>query len=83
MRVIDGTGKALANATIAVDGSRITALDTSRSGPVDQDLGRLTVVPGLIDVHAHVGWHFGPDGRYQNRAATPAQEILTTRKALP
>jgi len=75
-RVIDGTGKTLANATLVVEGSRIAALDASRSGPVDYDLGRLTVVPGLIDVHAHIGWHFGPDGRYQNRAAAPAQEIL-------
>jgi len=75
-RVIDGTGKTLANATIVVQGSRIAAIDSSRSGPADYDLGRLTVVPGLIDVHAHIGWHFGPDGRYQNRAAAPAQEIL-------
>src|SRR5262249_5173635 len=40
------------------------------------DLGRLTMLPGLIDVHAHVGWHFGPDGRYSPRGDSPAQEIL-------
>ena len=75
-RVVDGTGKTLANATIVVHGSKISAIETSDSGAVDFNLGRLTVVPGLIDVHAHVGWHFGPDGRYQPRGATPAQEIL-------
>ena len=40
------------------------------------DLGQLTVVPGLIDVHAHVGWHFDKDGRYAARPGSPAQEIL-------
>ena len=30
----------------------------------------------MIDVHAHVGWHFGHDGRYAARPGSPAQEIL-------
>ena len=30
----------------------------------------------MIDVHAHVGWHFDKDGRYAARPGTPAQEIL-------
>ena len=33
-------------------------------------------MPGMIDVHAHVGWHFDKDGRYAARPGTPAQEIL-------
>jgi imidazolonepropionase-like amidohydrolase len=33
-------------------------------------------MPGLIDVHAHVAWHFDKDGRYAARPGTPAQEIL-------
>src|SRR5262249_8447869 len=33
-------------------------------------------VPGLIDVHAHVGWHFDKDGRYAARPGPAAQEIL-------
>ena len=32
--------------------------------------------PGLIDVHVHIGWHFGPNGRFEPRASTPAQDIL-------
>ena len=27
-------------------------------------------------MHAHIGWHFGPNGRFEPRAQTPAQEIL-------
>src|SRR2546425_12373424 len=73
-KVVDGTGKTLANATIVVQGSKIVGIETSGSGTADYNLGRLTVVPGMIDVHTHVGWHFGPDGRYQPRGATPAQE---------
>src|SRR5437899_7552597 len=30
----------------------------------------------MIDVHAHVGWHFDKDGRYAARRGDPAEEIL-------
>ena len=30
----------------------------------------------MIDVHAHVAWHFDKDGRYAARQGSPAQEIL-------
>jgi imidazolonepropionase-like amidohydrolase len=75
-RVLDGTGQVLSNATVVVNGSRITAIEPSSSGPVDIDLGQSTLLPGLIDVHVHIGWHFGLSGRFEPRAATPAQEIL-------
>ena len=75
-RVIDGTGRVLQNATVVVRGSTIAAIESSDSGPVDFDLGRRTLLPGLIDVHSHIGWHFGPSGRYEPRAQTPAQDIL-------
>lgn len=75
-RVLDGTGRVLSNATIIVQGSRITAIESSSAKPVDVDLGRSTLLPGLIDVHAHIGWHFGATGRFEPRAATPAQDIL-------
>jgi imidazolonepropionase-like amidohydrolase len=74
--VIDGSGKTLRNATIVVQGSRITSIETGNTGGATYDLGPLTVLPGLIDVHSHVGWHFDKDGRYAARPGTPAQEIL-------
>jgi imidazolonepropionase-like amidohydrolase len=75
--LLDGTGKVLHNATIVVQGSKITAVETTGgSAPATYDLGQLTAMPGMIDVHAHIGWHFGPDGRYQGRGASPAQDIL-------
>jgi len=30
----------------------------------------------MIDVHAHIGWHFGANGRFEPRAATPAQDAF-------
>ena len=74
--VLDGTGKVLRNATIVVQGSKITAIDTIGSGAATYDLGPLTVIPGMIDVHAHVGWHFDKDGRYAARGGDPGEEIL-------
>src|SRR5438270_3077448 len=75
-KILDGTGKVLTDATIVVQGSKITAIETGSAGTANYGLGQLTVMPGMIDVHAHVGWHFDKDGRYANRPGTPAQEIL-------
>jgi imidazolonepropionase-like amidohydrolase len=76
-RLLDGTGRAMQNATVVVQGSKITAIETgTTSGAVTYNLGQLTVMPGMIDVHAHVGWHFDKDARYAARPGTPAQEIL-------
>lgn len=66
----------LANATVVVTGSTIAAIETSSSRPADIDLGQSTLLPGLIDVHSHIGWHFGPSGKYEPRGGTPAQEVL-------
>src|SRR5215471_5701961 len=74
--ILDGTGKVLRNATIVVQGSKITAIDTGNAGAASYNLGQLTVLPGMIDVHAHVAWHFDKDGRYAARPGSPASEIL-------
>jgi len=75
-RALDGTGRVHPNATVVVRGSKITAIEPSNSEPVDVDLGPATLLPGLIDVHSHIGWHFGRSGRFEPRAETPAQDIL-------
>ena len=74
--VLDGTGKTLRNVTIVVQGSKITSIETGGAANANYELGQLTIVPGMIDVHAHVGWHFDKDGRYAARPGSPAQEIL-------
>jgi imidazolonepropionase-like amidohydrolase len=74
--IVDGTGKVLRNATVVVQGSKITSIDTGNNGAAMYNLGQLTVIPGMIDVHAHVAWHFDKDGRYASRPGSPAEEIL-------
>lgn len=74
-RVIDGTGRVIPNATVEVVGSKITKIET-RSGPVTYDLGAATLLPGLIDVHVHIGYHFNKDGRAQTQGEGPAEAAL-------
>jgi len=75
-RVIDGRGHVLANATITIEGSRIVGVEADAGGDADYDLAGVTLLPGFIDTHVHLDWHFGPDGRFQSRGATPAQAAL-------
>lgn len=70
-RVIDGKGTLRQHATVEVRGSKIVAID-QRQGPVTYDLGDRTLLPGLIDVHVHIGYHFR-DGRADTRGETPAE----------
>ena len=66
-RVLDGTGRTIPNATIVVRGSRIVAIGPNAAIPAGArvyDLSTLTVLPGLIDAHDHLAWHFNPQGRY-------------------
>jgi imidazolonepropionase-like amidohydrolase len=75
-RVIDGTGRLLTDATVIVRGASIRAIEVSSSTRPDVDLGASTLLPGLIDVHAHIGWHFGANGRYEPKGPTAAQDVL-------
>lgn len=70
-RVIDGRGQTLTNQVIEVRGSKIASVMAS-SVAVTHDLGSLTLLPGFIDTHVHIGWHFGPDGRFVS-AREPAE----------
>ena len=74
-RVLDGKGASLANATVEIRSGKIVAID-QRTGPVTHDLGDVTLMPGLIDVHVHIGYHFGKDGRAENEGETPAEMAL-------
>lgn len=70
-RVFDGQ-RLLRDQVIEVDGGRIVSVGP-RTGPVTHDLGDVTLLPGLVDVHTHIDWHFGPDGRYGNRPGVPRE----------
>ena len=77
-RLIDGRGGTVTRATVTVAGERITGVGASKSKSVTYDLSRYTVLPGLIDGHDHVGWHFTSAGRFHTSAdgETPTDEVL-------
>jgi imidazolonepropionase-like amidohydrolase len=75
--LLDGKGGVQRNVNIVVQGSKIQAI-TPNSSNATYDLRSLTVMPGMIDTHVHINWHFGKDGRYEPRAQSPAEETLYT-----
>jgi len=72
--ILDGKGNALHNREILIQGGKIQKV-AEVAGKVNYDFRKLTVLPGLIDTHVHIAWHFGPDGRYMPRDASPASAM--------
>jgi len=70
--VLDGKGHELHDTRIVIGGSKIVAIDPN-AAPMDYDLRGLTVLPGWIDVHVHIGWFFGKDGKLAGAGATPEE----------
>lgn len=78
-RLLDGRGGAVTSATVTIDGSRIAAIAPGGNGPVTWDLSGLTVLPGGIDTHVHIAWHFDKNGKTHDDADTaepPAETAL-------
>ncbi|MDD5541887.1 MAG: amidohydrolase family protein [Acidobacteriia bacterium] len=73
--LLDGQGGILQNVTLVITDSKITKIEPSRPGPADYDFSKLTVLPGLIDTHNHLSWHFGPDGRFVAHDTSPAETL--------
>lgn len=63
--LLDGRGKVQHNTSILIENGKISrvAPDATATNAQVYDLRGLTVMPGWIDVHEHISWHFGPDGR--------------------
>src|SRR5436305_13763646 len=60
--ILDGKGHVLKNKQITVDGTRIAGISDAK-GKTTYDLSGLTVMPGWIDTHVHLGWHFNKENR--------------------
>jgi imidazolonepropionase-like amidohydrolase len=73
--VLDGKGGVLTNVRIVVEGTKIARIEKG-SGPATYDLRKLTTMPGWIDTHDHIGWHFSKDGRAENSKESPAEFAL-------
>jgi imidazolonepropionase-like amidohydrolase len=80
--LIDGKGHVLKNKDIVIAGSRISALRDGAKGPAAYDLSGLTVMPGWIDTHTHLGWFFNKENRLdqggRGSKTTPQETALYT-----
>jgi imidazolonepropionase-like amidohydrolase len=74
--VLDGKGGVLHNVTIKVEGSKIVDVKTGTSGPADYNLKGLTLMPGWIDTHVHIGWHFNRQDRADMTKEGPQELAL-------
>ncbi len=63
--LLDGRGHVLRNQEIVVEGHRIARVSDARD-PATYDLSGLTVMPGWIDTHVHIGYHFNSENRYDD-----------------
>ncbi len=63
-RVLDGRGGVLTDTTIALRDGKIDGVSKAGAAATVTLPATLTVLPGFIDTHVHIGWHFGPDGRF-------------------
>ncbi len=83
--LLDGKGHALHNVLIVVQDGKIVrvepnAKDQRIPGAASYDLSHMTVMPGWIDLHDHITWHFGPNGRIEDKSETPSQAALGRRR---
>ena len=72
-RLIDGHGGSQQNVVISLNGSKIAGISKA-TGPVTYDLSKYTLLPGFIDVHVHILWHFDANGRFAQRD-TPEERL--------
>ncbi|HYL05170.1 MAG TPA: amidohydrolase family protein [Thermoanaerobaculia bacterium] len=84
-RLLDGRGKSLSQVTVVVEGSRIAGVRSGEGGAAGSapaagacDLQGLTLLPGGIDTHVHIGWHFDANGRSRAEAGNgePATQSM-------
>src|SRR5277367_186809 len=74
--ILDGKGATLKNQQIVIENGKIIAIGASKQ-PVTYNLSRLTVMPGWIDTHVHMDWHFGKNGKLsQGQGETPGELAL-------
>ena len=68
------------NVTVTIADGKISAISQHAVGHADYELGAMTLLPGLIDGHAHLSWYFNRKGRLHtdNDGDTPVQSILSS-----
>jgi imidazolonepropionase-like amidohydrolase len=77
-RALDGRGRAIENPRVTIEGGKIVSVESAAAGPATYGLGAVTLLPGLVDTHAHVAWTFNAKDRLHTSAdgETAAQTML-------
>jgi imidazolonepropionase-like amidohydrolase len=76
--LLDGTGQVLSNRDVIVRDGHIAEILPAGSEAIGMevvDLRGMTLMPGMIDTHVHVGWHFDEDGRLA-RGGDPQVRVM-------
>src|SRR3982750_4884843 len=73
-KLIDGRGGSLQNVVVTVRDGKIASVGNSKEA-VTHDLSKYTLLPGFIDMHVHILWHFGADGRYVGSPESPETRL--------
>jgi imidazolonepropionase-like amidohydrolase len=79
-RLLDvAEGKIISDAVVIVEGDKITAAGSKLPIPANAktiDLGDATILPGLIDAHTHITYHFDENGQFGVKNDRSAAESL-------
>jgi imidazolonepropionase-like amidohydrolase len=75
--VLDGKGGIKKNQQIVIEGSRIVEIRPAK-GKATYDLRSFTVMPGWIDTHVHITWHFDAQNKLVNGREDPKDSALYT-----
>ncbi len=78
-KAIDGKGRTLTDVLLTITDGKIAQIkDRSGTTRADYELGALTLLPGLIDGHAHLSWYFNSRNRLHtdNDGDTPEQSAI-------
>ena len=79
-RIVDGRGNVIQGGQVVVENGKITRVDKTATGTPTYDLKGFTLLPGLIDAHAHLSWYFNRQGRYHTARGdddTPVESMLS------
>ena len=82
-RILDGRGAVLEDRDLVVRDGRIAGIVARGDGRGDRayDLTALTVLPGYIDTHVHIGNHFDDDGKVHREENDPGVAHVTLHGA--
>ncbi len=73
--VLDGKGGVLHDQQITIEGSRITSIKPGHAAAT-YNLRDLTVMPGWIDTHVHLDWHFDNGGHLAKQQNEKPEETV-------